>query len=119
MVATAQLYKAFTSPDCKKSLEVFEPDDVEVYIKSDSSYKRTIANFRATGMLVGTYFKRIFQHYALEMESFTYNGKSVKIVGGKAGPMKVDAGTAAMFFVKFVKKEKMKLSLHLTEVVNK
>ena len=337
MVATAQLYKAFTSPDCKKSLEVFEPDDVEVYIKSDSSYKRTIANFRATGMLVGTYFKRIFQHYAavvivrgqklgellkdtepprhnrwdykqiessdkekrnlarqsiqqiddfvlallksqfevvtedtvdaagvgeyipddidglggqsegddilkvkikigkvktnrtwqgtttqiavqedgtegegdihnhsrnpnpmphprpprpvtpdpddpnpqpgaapgngvkivntpnltaqrafpisssqglykivikptetyenlyvecfavgedgrsdaLEMESFTYNGKNVKIVGGKAGPMKVDAGTAAMFFVKFVKKEKMKLSLHLTEVVNK
>lgn len=56
---------------------------------------------------------------ALEMESFTYNGKSVKIVGGKAGPMKVDAGTAAMFFVKFVKKEKLKLSLHLTEVVNK
>lgn len=338
MVATAQLYKAFTLPDCKKSLEVLEQDDVEVYIKSDSSYKRTIANFRATGMLVGTYFKRIFQHYAavvivrgqklgellkdtepprhnrwdykqiessdkekrklarqsiqqiddfvlallkaqfeivtedtvdaagvgeyipddidglggqsegddilkvkikigkiktnrtqqgtttqvavqeegteeegdvhnhtrnpnpmppkprppkpvtpdpddpnpqpgatpgngmktvntpnltaqrafpisssqglykivikptetyenlyvecfavgedgrsdaLEMESFTYNGKSIKIVGGKAGPMKVDADTAAMFFVKFVKKEKMKLSLHLTEVVKK
>lgn len=325
-------------PIAKKSLEVLEPDDVEVYIKSDSSYKRTIANFRATGMLVGTYFKRIFQHYAavvivrgqklgellkdtepprhnrwdykqiessdkekrklarqsiqqiddfvlallkaqfeivtedtvdaagvgeyipddidglggqsegddilkvkikigkiktnrtqqgtttqvavqeegteeegdvhnhtrnpnpmppkprppkpvtpdpddpnpqpgatpgngmktvntpnltaqrafpisssqglykivikptetyenlyvecfavgedgrsdaLEMESFTYNGKSIKIVGGKAGPMKVDADTAAMFFVKFVKKEKMKLSLHLTEVVKK
>lgn len=64
MVATAQLYKAFTSPDCKKSLEVLETDDVEIYIKSDSSYKRTIANFRATGMLVGTYSKRIFQHYA-------------------------------------------------------
>lgn len=64
MVATSQLYKAFTAPDCKKSLEVLEADDVEVYIKSDSSYKRTIANFRATGMLVGTYFKRIFQHYA-------------------------------------------------------
>lgn len=64
MVATAQLYKAFTSPDCKESFDVLEPNDVEVYIKSDSSYKRTIANFRATGMLVGTYFKRIFQHYA-------------------------------------------------------
>lgn len=338
MIATAQLYKAFTSPDCKKFLKVLEPDDVEVYIKSDSSYKRTIANFRATGMLVGTYFKRIFQHYAavvivrgqklgellkdtepprhnrwdykqiessdkekrnlakqsirqiddfvltllkaqfeivtentvdaagvgeylpddfdglggqsegddilkvkikigkiktnrtrqgtttqvavqgegteeegdvhnhtrnpnpippkprppkpvtldpddpnpqpgatpgngiktviipnltaqrafpvsssqglykivikptetyenlyvecfavgedgrsdaLEMESFTYNGKSIKIVGGKAGPMKVDADIAAMFFVKIVKKEKMKLSLHLTEEVKK
>lgn len=64
MLATSQLYKAFTTPDCKKTLEVLEPDDVEVYIKSDSSYKRTIANFRATGMLVGTYYKRIFQHYA-------------------------------------------------------
>ena len=58
------MYKAFTSPDCKKTMEVLEADDVEVYIKSDSSYKRTIANFRATGMLVGTYYKRIFQHYA-------------------------------------------------------
>ena len=64
MLATSQLYKAFTTPDCKKTLEVLEQDDVEVYIKSDSSYKRTIANFRATGMLVGTYYKRIFQHYA-------------------------------------------------------
>lgn len=64
MIATTQLYKAFTTPDCKEFLEVLEPDDVEVYIKSDSSYKRTIANFRATGMLVGTYFRRIFQHYA-------------------------------------------------------
>ena len=64
MLATSQLYKAFTSPDCKKTMEVLEADDVEVYIKSDSSYKRTIANFRATGMLVGTYYKRIFQHYA-------------------------------------------------------
>lgn len=64
MLAASQLYKAFTSPDCKKTMEVLEADDVEVYIKSDSSYKRTIANFRATGMLVGTYYKRIFQHYA-------------------------------------------------------
>lgn len=64
MVGTAQLYKAFTSSDLKKTIEILEPNDVEVYIKSDSSYKRTIANFRATGMLVGTYYKRIFQHYA-------------------------------------------------------
>ncbi len=64
MISAFQLYKAFTSPDCKKTVEVLEPDDVEIYIKSDSTYKRIIANFRATGMLVGTYFKRIFQHYA-------------------------------------------------------
>lgn len=64
MVSATQLYKAFTLPDFKDSFGVLEENDVEVYIRSDSSYNRTIANFRATGMLVGTYFKRIFQHYA-------------------------------------------------------
>lgn len=64
MIAASQLYKAFKNPDCKKEISVLEENDVEVYIKSDSSYKRTIANFRATGMLVGTYYRRIFQHYA-------------------------------------------------------
>ncbi|MBP1586843.1 MAG: hypothetical protein ILO53_00370 [Clostridia bacterium] len=64
MSSAAQLYKAFTAPDSKTKTYILEPNDVEVYIKSDSSYKRTIANFRATGMLVGTYYKRIFQHYA-------------------------------------------------------
>lgn len=64
MGATSQLYKAFSSPDRKELLEILEPKDVEVFIKSDISFKRTIANFRATGMLVGTYYKKIFQHYA-------------------------------------------------------
>lgn len=64
MVSASQLYKAFTAPSVKETFEVFEPDDVEVYIKADASYRRTIANFRATGMLVGTYYRRIFQHYA-------------------------------------------------------
>ncbi len=64
MMAASQLYKAFTNPDSKREISVFEDNDVEIYIKSDSSYKRTIANFRATGMLVGTYYRRIFQHYA-------------------------------------------------------
>lgn len=64
MVSTSQLYKAFTVPDRTVKMEVLEPDDVEIYVKADSSFKRTIANFRATGMLVGTYYRRIFQHYA-------------------------------------------------------
>ncbi|MBD5144760.1 MAG: hypothetical protein HDT21_02410 [Ruminococcus sp.] len=64
LVCAYQLYNAFISPDCKDKTEVLEPDDVEVYIKSDSSYRRTIANFRETGMLVGMYYKRIYQHYA-------------------------------------------------------
>lgn len=64
MALATQLYKAFVAPDRKEFLNVLEPNDVEIFIKSDSSFNRTIANFRATGMLVGTYFKRIFQHYA-------------------------------------------------------
>ena len=56
---------------------------------------------------------------SLEMESFTYNGKSIRINGGIAGPIKVEADTPAIFFTKFVRKEKMKLRLRLTEVVKK
>ena len=55
----------------------------------------------------------------LEMETFTYNGQSISIVEGKAGPMKVEADTPAIFFVRFTVKEKMKLNLRLTEVVKK
>ncbi|MDE6727558.1 MAG: hypothetical protein K2J80_06415, partial [Oscillospiraceae bacterium] len=64
LICAHQLYNAFINPDCKETMQVFEPNDVEVYIKSDSTYKRTIANFRETGMLVGSYSKRIYQHYA-------------------------------------------------------
>ncbi len=64
MASAYQLYNAFISPDCREKLQVFEPDDVEVYVKSDNSYSRTIANFRETGMMVGSYYKRISQHYA-------------------------------------------------------
>lgn len=63
MVTACQLYQAFTSGE-KKTFEVLEPEDVEVYFKVDANYKRTIANFRATGMLVGSYRKNIIQHYA-------------------------------------------------------
>lgn len=64
ILTVSQLYKAFTAPDTKEMFEVLEPNDVEVYIKSDSSFQRTIANFRTTGMMVGSYYRRIFQHYA-------------------------------------------------------
>ena len=52
MQAASQLYKAFISPDCQERFSVLEENDVEVYIKADSSYKRTIANFRATGISI-------------------------------------------------------------------
>ena len=64
MVITSQLYKAFVSPDKKEYISIISENDAEVYIKSESSFNRTIANFRDTGMLVGQKSRRIFQHYA-------------------------------------------------------
>lgn len=64
MIYTIQLYEAFTNPQENKTFEVLEPDDVEVRIRADANYKRIIANFRATGMLIKTYYRKILQHYA-------------------------------------------------------
>lgn len=64
LVITQQLYKAFTTPDARESLSILEDNDAEVFIKSESNFSRTIANFRDTGMLVGLKSRRIFQHYA-------------------------------------------------------
>lgn len=64
MKITSQLYAAFVNPDHKEVLTILQENDAEVYIKSDSSFARTIANFRSTGMLVGCKSRRIFQHYA-------------------------------------------------------
>ena len=62
---TRQLFLAFSNYDIKVPIEVLgESDAVEIYIKSESSFSRTIANFRSTGMLVGKGYRRIFQHYA-------------------------------------------------------
>lgn len=55
----------------------------------------------------------------LNMESFTYNGASIPIKDGKAGPVRVQANVPAIFFVRFASKEKMVLNLHITEVPTK
>ncbi len=64
MMITSQLYQAFTAADKMVPLSILEENDVAVYIKSESDFSRTIANFRDTGMLVGLKSRRIFQHYA-------------------------------------------------------
>lgn len=65
MINAYQQYVAFAYPDNSRTFKVLEDEDVEIYFKSDSSYTRkTIAYFRATGMLVGTTYKRIAQNYA-------------------------------------------------------
>lgn len=62
---TRQLNLAYTNPDWHGKLDVLgESEAVEIYIKADSSFGRTISNFRSTGMLVGQYQRRFFQHYA-------------------------------------------------------
>ncbi|MCR5833054.1 MAG: hypothetical protein K6G55_00150 [Selenomonadaceae bacterium] len=63
IIASYQLYKAFTESE-KEQLAILENNDLEVYIKADANYKRTIGNFRSTGMLINIYSRRIFQHYA-------------------------------------------------------
>ena len=62
---TRQLYLAFTEPDNQIKKPVLDEEDaVEIYIKSEKAFSRTIANFRSTGMLVGKGYRKIFQHYA-------------------------------------------------------
>ncbi|MBD5086421.1 MAG: hypothetical protein HDT32_03575 [Clostridiales bacterium] len=65
---TRQLFSTFSTPDDQKSIEILgEEDAVEIYVKAESSFARTIANFRSNGMLVGQGSKRMFQHYAAIM----------------------------------------------------
>lgn len=65
---TRQLFLAFIEPDNQVKISVLgEKDALEIYIKSESSFSRNIANFRSTGMLVGKGYRRIFQHYAAVM----------------------------------------------------
>lgn len=65
MVKTSELYEAFTNPGFHETFSVLQDNDVEVYIKIDNDFKRTIANFRGSGMFVGSYYKMILQHYAV------------------------------------------------------
>lgn len=59
-----QLFQAFRKPDVKKSFSILDENDIEIFVRSDASYKRTVADFRDTGMLIRRYSKQIFQHYA-------------------------------------------------------
>ena len=66
MIKTAQFYKALTNPNCKKTTQIIEPDDLEVYISSDCSLKCTaIAKLRNTRMLVSRETKRTAKKYSV------------------------------------------------------
>ena len=66
LLETQQLYAAFTSEEsCHEFLTIADEENaVELFIRADKDYSRKIANFRDTGMMVGEYSMRIFQHYA-------------------------------------------------------
>ena len=109
-----QLFMAFTAPDIKKGIDVLgEENAVEIYIKSESSFSRTIANFRSTGMLVGKGYRRIFQHYAAilivrgeelgkllrECEPPRHNRWDYKLIKGESNKEKRDDAKKALAFL--------------------
>ena len=108
---TRQLFLAFSNPDVKVPIEILgEKDAVEIYVKSESSFARTIANFRSTGMLVGQGYRRIFQHYAAimivrgeelgkllrECEPPRHNRWDYKLIKGEANKTKRDNAKKAL-----------------------
>lgn len=64
MRQTYEIYQALIKPDIVKKYTIIENDDVKIFLKSDKDYKKTIARFRSTGMLINTYYHRILQNYA-------------------------------------------------------
>lgn len=66
LLETNQLYIAFTDENsCHEWLAIDgEENAVELFIRADKNFSRKIANFRDSGMMVGEYSMRIFQHYA-------------------------------------------------------
>lgn len=100
---TRQLFSSFRNPDKIEPIEIMGEDNaVEIYVKSESSFARTIANFRSTGMLVGLGAKRMFQHYAAimivrgeklgkllrECEPPRHNRWDYKLIKGEANKVK-------------------------------
>lgn len=64
MSETLHLYEAYTKPDYQTTLTIESENDVEVRIISRPDIGKKIANFRNTGMLIDTYYRRIWQNYA-------------------------------------------------------
>ncbi len=64
MTVTSQLFAAYTNPDYHKHLCIIEEGDAEIFIKSDSNFRRNIAHFRDTGMFIYPRRRQIMQRYA-------------------------------------------------------
>lgn len=63
-ILTAQFFDTVTEPDgCEKKETILEVGDISIYLKSEKDYKRKIAKFRSSGMLVGTDSCRMMQNF--------------------------------------------------------
>ncbi len=61
---TVRLFDTIISPDGEPKTETIITDnDLEIYLKQNPTYKREIAKFRTTGMLVGTDKRRMMQNF--------------------------------------------------------
>lgn len=49
---TRQIFKTINNPDDKKDVKIVEDGDLSIYIKFDTTYKKPLARFRSTGMLI-------------------------------------------------------------------
>lgn len=60
---TAQLFETFTNPDEYICENILGTADLGIYLKADKNYKRKIAKFRLSGMLVGKSNGQIIQNF--------------------------------------------------------
>ncbi|MDR1168518.1 MAG: hypothetical protein LBK53_06500 [Heliobacteriaceae bacterium] len=61
---TVRLFDTIVSSDGEAKTEtVITDNDLEIYLKQNPTYKREIANFRTTGMLVGINKRRMMQNF--------------------------------------------------------
>ncbi len=63
-ILTAQFFDTIAEPDGGERREtILDEEDLSIYLKSDKDYKRKIAKFRSSGMLVGTDSCRMMQNF--------------------------------------------------------
>lgn len=58
-----RLFDTIMEPDDEIKETIIESNDLEIRLKSDKNYKREIANFRTTGMLVGLNKRQMMQNF--------------------------------------------------------
>jgi hypothetical protein len=109
-----QLFLALVSPDTPPiKLSILEDNDAVLYIKSESDFDKTIANFRSTGMLIYMTWKNILQRYAAV---FVARGMELNKILREAEPQRHNRWDAHI--IDKAEKEKRKLAKSAIERIN-